>query len=449
MSRVLLISSNTAVDPYPVYPLGMAVVAGALQATGHQVQQYDCLAFGEDSLAERLAEFAPDLISISLRNIDNVDSLSGESGWYLQRTRTLVEKLRSLSRAPIVVGGPALTIMPELIAEYLAVDHAIIGEGERALPQLVADLAAGKQPPQLIQRGQALCGNDFSTPLYDAALIPFYLEQSGMLNLQTKRGCPYACLYCSYPHLEGNQFRVRDAQLVVEEMLRLKQEHGVDKLFFTDSVFNDPQGDYLVLVEEILRRDPGIKWSAFFRPQGFGRSELALMKRAGLYALELGTDAASNQTLKGLNKNLTIEEVFAVNQACIDERLPAAHFVMFGGPDEDEASVSEGLANLHLLGPSVVFAFSGIRIFPDSPLQRRALAEGVIAAATSLLKPVHYFSPQIDHVRMEAQIKESFARHGHMIFPPSEGQERIKVMQSFGFRGMMWDYLVRFPKGEK
>ena len=42
MSRVFFISCNTATDPYAVYPLGMAVVAGALIAAGHQVEQYDC-----------------------------------------------------------------------------------------------------------------------------------------------------------------------------------------------------------------------------------------------------------------------------------------------------------------------------------------------------------------------------------------------------------------------
>ena len=44
MSKVFLISSNTAIDPYPVYPLGMALVASALQTGGHHVFQFDLLA---------------------------------------------------------------------------------------------------------------------------------------------------------------------------------------------------------------------------------------------------------------------------------------------------------------------------------------------------------------------------------------------------------------------
>jgi len=447
MSRVFLISSNTTTDPYPVYPLGMAVVAGALQTAGHQVQQHDPLAQGESvpQMLQQIKEFAPDLLAISLRNIDNVDSFSGEDGWYLQKIKSFIAEIRQEVRVPIVVGGPALTILPEEIAEYLVVDHAIIGEGERSLPQLVDDLTAGKEVPQIIQRSQPLPGDEFSTPLFDQELVSFYLEQSGMVNLQTKRGCPHRCSYCSYPHLEGYHFRFRNPQLVVDELEQLKLEHGVERVFFTDSVFNDPRKEYLKLVEEMLNRDLDIQWSAFFRPQGLDRQELALMKRAGLYALELGTDAASDQTLVGLDKRLRFADIFAVNQACLEEQLPAAHFVMFGGPDEDDTSVSAGLHNMAQLGQSVVFAFSGIRIHPDAPLHQRAIADGIVTAETSLLKPIYYFSPLLDRKKMEQTIEASFAGQRNRIFPPSKGMERMAVMKEFGFRGLMWDRLVRFP----
>ncbi|PLY02781.1 MAG: lipid biosynthesis B12-binding/radical SAM protein [Desulfuromonas sp.] len=448
MSRVFFISSNVTVDPYPVYPLGMAVVSGAVKAAGHEVEQYDCLVNGDDieKLRSRITTFMPDLISISLRNIDNVDSFSGEDAWYLARVKTLVAAIREFCPAPIVVGGPALTIMPEEIASYLEVDHAIIGEGEVALPQLVEKLARGEQVPQVIERAAPLDGNAFSTPLFDPELAPFYLEQSGMLNLQTKRGCPYRCTYCSYPHLEGNSFRRRDPELVIRELKSLKEKHGVERIFFTDSVFNDPQGEYLKLCEAMIRNDIGIEWSAYFRPQGFGRDELQLMKRAGLYALELGPDAGCDRTLAGLDKKLTFAEVLAINEACLAERMAAAHFVIFGGPEEDDDTLAEGLDNMDRLGASVVFGFSGIRIHPDSPLHQRAIDDGVITAETSLLKPVYYFSPKIDREKMEATIKTRFHGQKNRIFPPSEGTIRLEVMKNFGLRGLMWNSLVRFPK---
>jgi len=446
MSQIFFISSNTMTDPYPVYPLGMAVVSGALTQAGHEVQQYDMLAHDHSlpQLLEQIKNFSPDVLAISLRNIDNVDSFSGEDGWYLKEVKELITDIRQVISAPVVVGGPALTILPEEIATYLDVDHAVIGEGERSMPQLVEALVAKKSVPQIIQRCVPLPGDHFSPPLYHHDMVNYYLQQSGMVNLQTKRGCPHRCSYCSYPHLEGFKFRYRCPKLVVDELEQLKREYGVERVFFTDSIFNDPRKEFLNLVEEMLSRDLGMEWAAFFRPQHLDRKELALMKQAGLYALELGTDAASDQTLAGLDKRLTFDDIFAVNQACLDEQLPTAHFVMFGGPDEDDASIEEGLENMAQLDQSVVFAFSGIRIHPDAPLHQRAIADGIISVETSLLKPVYYFSPQLDRVKMETRIEESFSRQRNRIFPPSKGMERMAVMKGFGFCGLMWDRLIRF-----
>lgn len=448
MSKVFFVSSNIVVDPYPVYPLGMAVVCGALVEHGHEVKQYDCLVHGDDAacLRQELVDFAPDVVSISLRNIDNVDSFSGEDGWYLQRVKRLVATIRGAVSAPIIVGGPALTLMPGAVAEYLEVDHAIIGEGERALPDLLRRLSAGEAVPQIIGRTQSLAGDQFSTPLFNQQMVDYYVQQSGMVNLQTKRGCPFQCSYCSYPQLEGNRFRVRDPRLVVDELQRLKADQGVQRVFFTDSIFNDPQGEYLRLVEEMLRSDLGMQWSAFFRPQGIGAEELALMKRSGLYALELGTDAAADRTLAGLCKGFSFQDVLQVNQSCLEQRLPAAHFIIFGGPDEDETTLAEGLDNIDQLGASAVFAFSGIRIHRESALYQRAIDDGVITVETDLLKPVYYFSPRLDSQLTEETITKRFNGSAHRIFPPSEGLKRMAVMRKFGYSGLMWDRLVRLPK---
>ena len=449
MSRVFLFSANTTIEPYPVYPLGMAVLAGALVAEGHDVHQFDFLAGGcdEERLRRELTEFAPDLVGMSLRNIDNIDSFCGENAWYLTRARDLVKLIRAATAAPLVVGGSAFSIMPEEILAYLEADYGIVGEGEGAICRLVADLAEGREVPALF-RGEAkgLKGAEMAAPLYQREWIDFYLRNSGIINLQTKRGCPYACSYCTYPSLEGKKFRPRPVAAVADDLERIRRDHDQASVFFTDSIFNDPMGNYLELAEEILRRDIVIRWCAFFRPQGLGRRELALLKRAGLYALELGTDAASDTTLAGMNKGFSFAEVQAVNDACLAEKLPCAHFIIFGGPGETPQSVEEGLDNISRLGPAVVFAFSGIRILPGAPLQAQAVREGVLPAGQSLLKPAYYYSRAIDPGIMNAAIECSFKGRRNRIFPPSEGQVRLAVMRKFGFTGILWDKLISFEK---
>ena len=110
MSKILLISSNTAREPYPVYPLGMAVLAAALSARGHTVRQYDFLVTDQSDrlLQQSLAEFEPDYIGISLRNIDNVDSFTSEDAWYIPQHKRLLELIRQASTAPVILGGGGL-----------------------------------------------------------------------------------------------------------------------------------------------------------------------------------------------------------------------------------------------------------------------------------------------------------------------------------------------------
>ena len=452
MSKVFLLSTNVTKEPYPVYPLGMAVIAGALVEGGHQVLQFDFLATGEskDSLVESVRNFGPDVICLSLRNIDNVDSFSMESAWYLAQAKELADIMRANSTAPIVVGGSAFTVMPKPILDYIGIDYGIVGEGERLICDLVDNLVAGREVPR-ISDGQLapLTAEQMGSPLYEQNLVDFYQAESGQINIQTKRGCPYQCVYCTYPGIEGNQFRPQGPTAVVDDIEKAQRDYGIDSFFFTDSVFNDPQGHYLQFAEELARRDLGITWTGFFRPQGLGREEIRLLKRSGLYAVELGTDAASDTTLKGLKKGFTFDDVLAVNDACVAEELPAAHYIMFGGPDETYESVREGLQNVESIAKSVVFAFSGIRILPGTELHNRAITEHLLDAECDLLMPAYYFSPQIEVETMNTMILTTFNKRREWIFPPVEGQKRLEIMRRFGFRGLLWDTLVSFKQGRR
>ena len=449
MSKFFLLSSNVSSKPYPVYPLGMAVVAAALSTAGHRVRQYDYLASGcsEIHLRESLKEFDPDFVGMSLRNIDNVDSFSAESEWYLAENRHLVDIIRQETAAPIVVGGSGFSILPEEILDYLTADYGVVGEGERALCDLVSDLEQGRTVPRIVNGNRSfLSGTDMVSPCWDADLVRYYSEHSGMVNLQTKRGCPHHCHYCSYPQLEGKRLRVKDPVKIVDEIQHLKQMMGVDAIFFTDSVFNDISGHYLDLAEELLLRNLNIYWYGFFRPQGMTCKDLRLLKRSGLKAMEVGTDAASNATLTGLNKQFDFEEVIQFNQVCLKEEIPTAHFIIFGGPDESFATVDEGLKNIQKLEKCVVFAFAGIRIHPATGLYDRALREGILGKKDSLLKPVYYFSPNLNLETMNAKIEKAFHGRRDRIFPPSEGLIRMAAMNRFGYQGLLWDKLISFKK---
>jgi len=446
VSRVFLIASNTTVEPYPVYPLGMAVVASALDRAGHEVRQFDVLAGGGSAkaLGEALRAFDPDLVGLSLRNVDNEDSFSGDSGWYLDTARQWVAHLRDTTGAPLVVGGAAFSLMPEEMLTYIGADYGIVGEGERAVCALLNALKSDPPKRGILGETVPLTGDEMPPPLLDATLAAYYLDQSGMLNLQTKRGCPHHCAYCGYPQLEGRRFRTRPPGAVADDLERMVRDHGAQTFFFADGVFNDEDGHYLSVAQEICRRKLSIRWAAYFRPKGLDRGRLELLKRSGLYALELGTDAASDTTLEGLHKEFHFGDVLEVTQACRNAELPCAHFIMFGGPGENDRTIAEGLANIERLGSCLVFAFSGIRILPRTGVHATAIREGILREGDSLLKPVYYFSPMINRESMNAAILKGFNGRRDRIFPPSNMNVWFSVLHRLGQRGICWDQIARY-----
>ncbi len=450
MSRILLISSNTTTEPLPVYPLGMALIASSLKQDGHRVEQLDLLLNDGDDpsfVSRSISQFNPDFIGISIRNIDTVDSLSPENTWYLADIKHLVKQIKKDSRKPIILGGPAFSIMPEQILEFLDADFGIVGEGEILFNKLIDNLTNNIKTKKILYPTKTpISQKEFFSPFYEKKLVNYYFDQSGMLNYQTKRGCPHGCNYCSYPLIEGKKFRYQSPEFVVENLIRLKKNFNVNTLFFTDSVFNDRQDHYLKIAELMIKKECDIRWAAYFRPENITQNELKLLKKSGLYAMEVGSDAACDVTLKGINKSFYFEDIFAFNEECVKAKIPCAHFFMFGGPNETEITVREGLRNIERLAKCAVFVFSGIRILPKTGLSKIAVKQGVLSCENNLLKPSYYVSPLVDKNWMDIKIKEAFHRKKDRIFPPEEGLMRMRALKVFGFKGLLWDMLIKHKK---
>src|SRR5436190_24936 len=144
--RVLLVSANQERSPDPVAPLGLCYVATATADAGHDVSTID-LCFSEDvnaDLRSAIAAGRPEAIGISFRNVDNCawpDTVS-----YLPHYRRVVQACQAASEAPVVLGGSAFTTMPAYYLATLGVPFGIVGEGEVAFVELLARLAAGREP---------------------------------------------------------------------------------------------------------------------------------------------------------------------------------------------------------------------------------------------------------------------------------------------------------------
>ena len=149
LMRVLLVSANREHLPDPIFPLGLAYIAAAVSKAGYVIDVAD-LCFGRhplDELRAQVARFQPNVIGLSLRNVDNAAyPLTVD---YLALHREVVDALHAASNAPVVLGGSGFSILPEAYMHELDGDWGIAGEGERAFVALLRALEHGLDPSNI------------------------------------------------------------------------------------------------------------------------------------------------------------------------------------------------------------------------------------------------------------------------------------------------------------
>lgn len=445
--KVFLIGANVASTPYYVYPLGLSMVAASLRKAGHDVRQFDFLKndMSLPALCNELKSFEPDIIGISMRNIDNVNLMNEQR--YIDAVKDIVGNIRNASSSPVILGGSAFSIMPEIILHEVGADYGIIGEGESAMVEFVNNYALGRLPEtRCIRSSNYMPGEDIPAASYDFDIMQFYLKSGSIASLQTKRGCTHKCIYCSYPVLEGSVIRPRNPVAVVDDIEILINNHGAKYIFFTDSVFNDDDKSYLEVVKEMKRRNVHIPWTAFFKPEGLDDKEVDLMQQTGLKGVEIGADASTDTTLARLGKRFRFKDIIASNDLFVRHGIATAHFYMFGCPGETKETVIEGLENIKNLNKTVSFVFMGIRILPNTILHRIAVKEGLISPEDGLLASAYYIAPGLEKEWLEKTLTDGFSGIRHCVFPPDAMDGSLQFLHKLGYSGSLWEMLVPADK---
>ncbi len=461
--RVLLVSANQERSPDPVAPLGLCYVATATADAGHEVSVLD-LCFSEDvetAVAGAVADVRPDVVGLSLRNVDNCAYPHTVS--YLPHYRRVVDACRT-ARAPIVLGGSAFTTMPAHYLATLAVPYGVVGEGEIAFPALLGALAAGDDPcatPGLASRDPDSGAVRVNAPTWLPSVdglradrrwidLARYFALGGMANLQTKRGCHFKCTFCAYPVIEGRGMRMRDPALIAVEVRTLLDEHGVDQFFVVDSIFNAPRG-YAERVAEALRPlGRRIRWSCFVGPGNFTAELCDLMMEAGCQSVDFGTDAASPATLRGFRKSFNVEDIVAASAICRGRGLPFCHSLVFGGEGETWETVAETVAVMDACKPIAVNAMCGVRVYPETPLAQTLLARGEVADPETLYDPYFYFAPAVRDGLPEV-VAAAARERGNWLLPGNKvnDEERLfATLRGRGLKGDLWRYVTRIRLGQ-
>lgn len=448
---ILFISANQLKEPYPVYPLGISYLVSYLEEhlPDLKILLFDFNKNDYSELVQLIKKEHPKYIGVSFRNIDDVNFYAKNS--YIAHYKAIVDLVKVNSKATIIIGGPGYSIFPIEMYNLLQPDFGIYGEGEISLYKLINILENNKNNfedvPRLIYKKDNKTifnqkGNSTLQPKtsYNKELTDYYWQNSGMLNIQTKRGCPYNCIYCTYPLIEGKNVRTHNPEILVENIEKYLYENNVDYFFFTDSLFNLKNKFNYKFAELILRKNIKFKWGAYFNFKNLPEDLLVLLKRAGLTHIEFGTDSLCDITLNSYRKPFTFEEILNTSDICNKLDIDFAHFLILGGYGETKETLKETFENSKKIGRTVFFTFVGMRIYPNTELYKIAINEGKIQPTDDLLLPKYYVTEEYNEEFVKQLAKESGKR---WVFPDEDSSAIINKLRMKGKKGPLWEYLTK------
>lgn len=402
--KVFLTTSYLGGNEPLVFPLGLAYLKAGL--TGHEVRAMDLNASADPyaELAENLSAFQPDVVGISLRNIDSTNKRVVH--FYYEYVATVVDIVQKNTHAKLIIGGSGFSIFAETImADQPGIDYGVFLEGEHTLPRLLENMnTPGDVPGVWFRKNGKIhfsgppAVTDFKTPLRpDFSVVPMapYLKVKDAVGVETKRGCALGCIYCIYPFLNGRRYRLKSPPLIVDEIQELVTRFGVTQFMFIDSIFNKPRSHAEAICEELIRRNLDVTWSAWLSERHLDEPLIRTMVSAGCRLVIFSPDAMEDPVLKKLGKDVRKKDILNAFRLLKAEPALEIGFNFFKNPPGQTLKnfisvITFILKGKRLLGQRIHFELNSLRIEPHTRLHKIALKEKAIQKETGLLYPAYY-----------------------------------------------------------
>lgn len=340
----------------PYVPLGILYISAYLKQNGFDVTVFDSTFKTFDEQKQSLIDLKPDVIAIycnlmtKLNVLPLIKFIKGES---------------SLSNSKIILGGPEPPFHAEEFLNYGA-DVIVEGEGEVTMKELSEELA--KPLPDLSkvngiyfrQGGKTVKTpprekvKDIDTlPLPDrnAVDLSFYLKAwknahgYSSVSLNTMRGCPYTCKWCSHS-VYGVSYRRRSPEKAVEEIEHIIERYSPDMLWFVDDVFTVSHKWLNRLDELFKKRNIKIKFECISRSDRLTEDVMKTLKSLGCFRLWIGAESGSQNVLDLMDRRVNAADTREKIKLTRRYGIEAGTFIMLGYPGEKKSDIEETVRHL-------------------------------------------------------------------------------------------------------
>ena len=404
--NILLVQAYLGKTEAPVFPLGLSCLASSIK--GHNVKVFDPNV-SEDYVSElsnMLKDFRPDVIGVSLRNIDSTNKR--QVVFYYSYLKEIIDviKFGPCRNSKLIIGGSGFSMFAnEIMHDEQRIDYGVFLEGENTFPDLLnhIDSPASVRGIFFRENGKVIFTRPnnqvdlTAVPLPERNIIPLepYLNIPEAIGIETKRGCALSCIYCIYGFLNGKNIRLREPVKVVDEIESLVIDMNVKSFTFVDSAFNMPLSHAEAICKEIIKRGLDVSWSAWFHENNLNKELIHLIKNAGCRKIILSPDGFSDDVLRKLGKTIKMEDILRVYDILKNVNGIEVCYNFFKNPPGQSVITFLKLMAFYIkvkvrMKGRVHFEFNSMRIEPHTPLFNIAVKEGLIKNKDNLLFPVYY-----------------------------------------------------------
>lgn len=341
MNKILLVQQYLGVNHEvgPIFPIGLSYIATNITSyTNWNVKAIDLNVYEKPFyvLEHTLASYEPDVVGLSVRNIDNVDY--DDFNYFYKELNPVIKVIKQKCNT-LLVGGAGFSIFaPEIMNQNREIDYGIVQEGEETIVELLHCLEESYSVGTV--RGLYYWNNDnllFSgerRPInFSKSIIPdrtfFDVKKYNKplcMGVQTKRGCSLKCSYCTYPFLNKHTERFIKPSIVVDEIEQLVNDYGVEEIIFCDDIFNNPVNHSIEIINGIIERGLRIRWSAWFDVGVTDVKFIRLAIKSGCYRFCFSTDGVINTSLQKLKKNFSSRQADKLIDNCLSDEFKNVDF---------------------------------------------------------------------------------------------------------------------------
>ena len=236
------------------------------------------------------------------------------------RAYMIADKAREYN-LPVMMGGPHVSFLTDEALEHA--EFVIRGEGEEALMKFIdawenhgdysgiPNLSYKMNGSHFHNPGMVLCQNLDSIPFPDFSLFrgnTNIISKKRAVPIQTSRGCPYNCSFCSVTPMFGRKYRFRSTENILEELRQYQDQSN--NIFFYDDNFSANPDHTKKLLKAMIAEKFKFKWSTQVRVEIAKDIELVkLMKKAGCHTLYIGFESTNPDSLEAMKKNQKVEDI--------------------------------------------------------------------------------------------------------------------------------------------